>query len=388
MGYNKAEDTIAQINTNVFFKEFTFCKNDFKALDSNQKLEFADNVVWLDDLLFIFQIKERNKESSSDDRNWYNNKVINKGVKQIKSTLKYLTSYPDIKIENEKGHVLNISEASNCNPIRKIIIYSPNDSFPEELRQKRFYESSEVGLIHLFHAEDYYWICRYLITPAEIDEYLGFREDYYLASPKRSDIIPEQYILAHFFETTETDHYDPEYISNLQQVSLDFEQFDLSHIIKNFADKITFGNYRTEYYPIIQEIAKLNRAELNEFKKRFIKSAEVCESKEIVFPYRFFTPRTDCAFIFVPIHSSKSCNWNNILHNFAGCHKYDQKARKCLGVAIFRDPNASDHFIINWSYLEKQWEFDSELEQMIKDNPPPFRDTEVTIINNRYKRNN
>jgi len=40
MGYNKAEDTIAQINTNVFLKEFTFCKNDFKALDSNQKLDY------------------------------------------------------------------------------------------------------------------------------------------------------------------------------------------------------------------------------------------------------------------------------------------------------------------------------------------------------------
>lgn len=297
-----------------------------------------------------------------------------------------MTSYPDIKIENEKGHVLNISEASNCNPIRKIIIYSPNDSFPEELRQKRFYESSEVGLIHLFHAEDYYWICRYLITPAEIDEYLGFREDYYLASPKRSDILPEQYILAHFFETTETDHCNPKYISNLQQVSIDFEQYDISHIMNSFADKLTLINYQTEYYPIIREIAKLNRVELCEFKKRFTRSTEVCENNEMISPYRFYTPRTDCAFIFTPIHSSRSCYWQNALSNFAITHKYYQKAGKCVGVAIFRDPNSSEHFQIYWIYLEGQWKHNSEIEQIIKDNPPPFRETQVVIINNRYKR--
>ena len=51
-----SESIISQINSNVFFKEFTFSKNDFKELNTNQKLEFADNVVWLDTLFFIYQI--------------------------------------------------------------------------------------------------------------------------------------------------------------------------------------------------------------------------------------------------------------------------------------------------------------------------------------------
>ncbi|GHV59918.1 hypothetical protein FACS1894182_14670 [Bacteroidia bacterium] len=53
---NKTENIISKINTNVFFNEFTFSKNDFKSLDLKQQLEFADNVVWLDDLLFIYSI--------------------------------------------------------------------------------------------------------------------------------------------------------------------------------------------------------------------------------------------------------------------------------------------------------------------------------------------
>ena len=49
-----SENIISIINSNVFFKEFTFSKNDFKELDTKQNLEFADNVVWLNDIFFFF----------------------------------------------------------------------------------------------------------------------------------------------------------------------------------------------------------------------------------------------------------------------------------------------------------------------------------------------
>ena len=119
---------------------------------------------------FIFQIKERNNEIG-DDKKWFDNKIINKGVKQIKSTLKYLENYPEILIENEKGHKLNISNVRKNIDSKKIIIYKPNKDFSEEIRHKKFYESSEIGLIHLFHSEDYHWICKYLITPCEISNW-------------------------------------------------------------------------------------------------------------------------------------------------------------------------------------------------------------------------
>lgn len=381
---NKAENSISTINTNVFFNEFTFCKNDFKALNSKLQLEFADNVVWLDDLLFIYQIKERDNDNSSDDQKWYNNKVINKGVKQIKSTLSYLMSYPEIYIENEKGHKLNISQAKSCKSINKIIIYSPNNNFPEDLRFKRFYKSADVGLIHLFHIEDYEWVCKYLITPTEVNEYLEFREAYYLANPERSNLLPEQYILAHFFETLETDHFDPQYISNLQKVNQEIEEFDISNFVKNFTNGITLINHQTEYYPIIREISKLNRADLLEFKRRLVKAIEVCEDKEFTFPYRIHIPRTNCSFVFVPLHSSKAKYWKNALYNLVNAHKYDQKAEKCIGVTVFKDSTVPEYFQLYWMYLEGKWVYDAEMEEIFKQNPPPFRETHVKKIDNRY----
>src|SRR3989339_1519653 len=171
----ESEAYISNLNSSFFFKEFTFSRNKFKFDEKGEQLELADNVVWLDDLLLISQIKERDKAISGDSNNWFKNKVLHKAVKQIKATIKYFDIYDDIYIQNEKGHVLNIGEAKKLEPI-KLIIYSPGENFSESTRFFKFHKSKQVGLIHLFHIEDYLWICKYLITPFEIKEYLKFRE--------------------------------------------------------------------------------------------------------------------------------------------------------------------------------------------------------------------
>ena len=143
MTTRQTENIVSNINVNVFFREFTFSNNNFIELNSNQKLEFADNVVWLDDIFFIYQIKDK-AISDSDENKWFNNKVLKKGVNQIKSTLRYLKNYSGVSITNEKGHKINISEARKIIP-RKIIIYTPGNSFPDTKRFIKFYESTQIG---------------------------------------------------------------------------------------------------------------------------------------------------------------------------------------------------------------------------------------------------
>lgn len=354
MATTNSENIVTQINSSIFFKEFTFSKNDFKALDTNQKLEFADNVVWLDNLFFIYQIKEK-EANASDQVKWFENKVLNKAVKQIKSTLKYIEAYPEITIENEKGHRLDILKAKKNLQPRNIIIYNPDKDFPEKQRHQKFYESSEIGLIHLFHTEDYYWICKYLITPAEIEEYLNFREKLFLFNKQASNVLPEQYFLGHFFETLEANHFNAAYIINVKNFNPDSKDFDISHIIENFNKNIKLINHQTEYYPIIQEIAKLNRSELIEFKKRLSLSIENSESKEVTLPYRMYVPATDCGFVFVPLHSTKSQYWETALYNFTLAHKYDSKAQKCIGVVIFRDTSNKEYFELFWQFADSEY---------------------------------
>ncbi|WP_435524584.1 hypothetical protein [Chryseobacterium indoltheticum] len=106
------------------------------------------------------------------------NKVMNKAVKQIKNTLHYFDIHDSIIIENERGHKMNVKAANEVKDIKKIIIYSANVDFPETLRYQKFYESSDAEIFIYFHIEDYFHVCKYLITPTEISEYLNFREDF------------------------------------------------------------------------------------------------------------------------------------------------------------------------------------------------------------------
>ncbi len=383
MKENKTEDVISYINSKVFFKEFTFSKNDFIGNGTKLQYEFADNVVWLDDIFFIIQIKDRNVSKTKDDNLWFDNKVIKKGSKQIRDSIKFLEENQNIVIENEKGHKRNIKDA-NLEKIRKIIIYTPNKSLDESNRFLKFKVSSKVGLIHLFHTEDYYNICKYLHTPAEIDEYLQFRESFYHEMGADIDNFPEQYFLSHFFETLEVDHIEPNYINNLKKIDLDSQKFNLSGIIENFEQDMMKNSDNHNYYKIISELAKLNRNDLTEFKKRFQLIHKKCKNKSLTCPNRMYVPRTDCGFVFVSLNKEVAHCWKNALKNFTLAHKYDIKSSKCVGI-LMTENNETECNLINIYYLfvESVWVFNAEIDKLLKENNP-FREVKTHKINDPY----
>ena len=114
--------------------------------------------------------------------------------------------------------------------------------------------------------------------------------------------------MAHFLETLDVNELKSEYIHNLQKVEIDSSQFDLSYLIENFNKNVRGIRGKTEYYPILTEIAKLNRAELTEFKKGFVRTIEKCKEEDFVLPYRIYIPRTDCAFVFAQLMKRASKN--------------------------------------------------------------------------------
>jgi hypothetical protein len=364
----ESEAYIANLNSNFFFKEFTFSSNKFKVDEKGDELELADNVVWLDDLLMITQIKERNKSGEQNIENWFTNKVLRKAVKQIKDTVAYFEIYNDISIENEKGHILKISEARKIEPV-KLVIYSPGELFPESLRFQKFYKSREVGLIHLFHIEDYLWICKYLITPFEIAEYLNFRKLIFLTHVELLNNLPEQYVLGHYIETLDVTIINPKFIENLKTLIHDEDEFDISFIIENFKSKMMQDVESLDYYSIIKELAKLNRAELREFKKRYLLAMEKSRDQVFTLPYRITSLNTNCGFVFVPLEFDRRNKWQNAIINFTEAHKYDQKLNKCIGIITYYNPEAK-YYDVNWCYVNSEWAFNEEYEKLLKDNYP------------------
>ena len=365
---NNTEKIVSFINSNIFFKEFTFSRNEFITPDGKSQFQLADNVVWLDDILFIYQIKDRNSSADGSETKWFESKVQKKAVKQIKGSLGYIKEYEDITITNERGHCFNICEA-NLTKAKKIIVYTSTDLLPEEKRLLKFHRSRAAGLIHLFHSEDYKAICRFLFTPSEINEYLSFRENLYEKHEQILNSLPEQYVLAHFLETIDSDNIDLAYLDNLLTFQKNESEFDILFIIDLFKDKIMKYGNDNDYYLIIKEIAKLNRVELKGFKARFKLSLEKAESQAFVKPYRMSSISTGCGFVFIPLQFENSSVWKNALLNLTIAHKYEQILKKCVGMIVCHNQEQK-LFDINWSYIENDWVYNEELEQLLIENNP------------------
>jgi hypothetical protein len=379
----QSENIVTEISSNVFYKEFTFNKNDFYPIDG--KKELADNVLWLDDLLFIIQVKERNPDkvrSEKEENKWFENAVLRTAKKQIRDSISFFDKYNEIKIRNVRNHQIDISQASKAD-INKLIIYKPNSSLISE-RNKciKFYASQQSGNIHILNIDDYSWVCRFLITPAELDEYLKFRERIYLRHKKIVTDYPEQYILAHFLNTDDETIIQEKYIETLDKLVNDTAEFDVSSILNNFLEKINIDEQKNsvDYYKIIKEIAKLKRYELIEFKKRFTQMIEDVKSQTFSLPYRFTITRTGCGFVFVPLLDDKAKFWKNAILNFTELYKYKRNLNKCLGVLAFK---TGEYFDIYWAYMESEWQYNENLQEAVK-HSDEFYNSEIQQVD-RYR---
>jgi hypothetical protein len=363
------EDRISQINESLFFKEFSFSKNKFSPPQSSE-LEFADHVIWLDDLLITFQLKERDLSgirTEQTESNWFEKKIIGNATKQIRDTLSYLNTHEEIKIANERGHKFNVISGNISKRIH-VVSYSPHDLLPKKYRTKKFHLSSTTDcFIHLIPEYDYQEMCRTFITPAEIGEYLEFRKEISTKHENKVNTLPENAIIGQFLYGDFESDPDIDFAKYLVAFNQRLEEFDFSHILKIFADRIVTATNPHDYYQILKELAKLNRTELKEFKSRYYLCIKGCRENAVDLPYRMSSPRTGCGFVFIIVPSDQVSRTQIALQNFTYLHKYEQKLSKCIGTTFSHD---GQFYAIDWCYIDEEWSYDSDLEQTLKENFP------------------
>ena len=375
------ESEIARLNEHFFFKEFTYSKNTFRPHTSTE-IELADSIIWLGELAIIFQLKERNISGSTTtekEKKWFEKKVVTLATKQIRNSMAYLETHQSIRLKNHKGHDFEL-QPDDISILHKVVCYHNPHTLPEDYRNKKFHRSSTVGLIHYIPAYDYMGIVRTVLTPFELSEYLEFREELIEVWDTVVNSVPEPALMGQFL--TGDIHQKPsrDYIQVLESLEHRAEEWDLSNLIKLFPDRVTTGGSSTDYYVIVSELAKLKRNELREFKKRFQLSMEKCRSGTFTSPYRMSSPRTQCAFVFIPLEKEMISYRQQGLINLTLACKYDLKMPKCVGISFSPDKDA--WYSVEWCYLEVPWEYSEELNELLQKSNP-FREVN-TIVLNRY----
>ena len=366
------ESEIASLNEHFFFEEFTYSTNTFRPNPSTE-LELADSIIWIDDMLVLFQLKEREKISRTSperEARWFERKVIGVGTKQIRDSMKYMDVHRSILLRNHRGHRFELRRDAIAG-LHKVICYHGNSRLPEACRGKKFHISRTVGTIHVIAAHDYLGVVRTVLTPFELAEYLAFRQELIEKWGDAVSPVPEPALVGQYLEGDANRKPDPAFRDVLKSLDHRADEWDMSGVIKLFAERMTTETRDTEYYVILKELAKLKRNELREFKTRFLLSKEKCRSGEFTRPYRMASPRTDCGFVFIPLTEDEDEVRQRTLMTLTRACKYDLKLPKCVGASFC--PEEGGRYSVEWCYIEQPWSYDEELERKLKENNP-FRE--------------
>ena len=372
------EGEIASLNEHFFFEEFTYSTNTFRPGPSTE-LELADSIIWLDDMLVVFQLKEREKigETSPDkEARWFERKVIGLGTKQIRDSVKYLDIHRNILLRNHRGHRFELRRDA-ISDMHKVICYLGNSRLPEACRRRKFHLSRTAGTIHVIAAHDYLGVVRTVLTPFELSEYLAFRQELIEKWGDAVSPVPEPALVGQYLEGDADRKPDRAYLDVLTALEHRADEWDMSGIIKQFAERVTTDGHATEYYAIVKELAKLKRNELREVKTRFRLSMEQCRSGEFALPCRMASPRTDCGFVFIPLTEDVVEVRRRGLMNLTLACKYDLKVPKCVGASFC--PEDGGWYSVEWCYFEHPWKYDEELERALKANNP-FREVRTVEL--------
>ncbi|MEZ5991728.1 MAG: hypothetical protein R3E76_05185 [Planctomycetota bacterium] len=377
----RAEELLAGSNEWHFQREFTFSCAKLSTSTGSEE-ELADNVVAIGRTLVLIQIKERNPAFVVDEkseRKWFNNKVEGKALKQIRRSLRLLEEARAVQLTNRRGHRRTLDLADGYE-VHLLVVHVPQQDIPIDCFFKKYHISKTCGFVHFFPAQEYEQMLLTLQTPAEVSAYLKFRQEVIRRWPEETYRIREEALLGQFvagdFGAYPTKRYGP----LLHSLNEDESSWSISHILADFEESLVDkedDDY--SYYKILEALALLDRAELREFKVRWMRIVEDVKKQKAAQPYRMGSVRTGCAFVFLPVVEREIPRRTNLLQAYTLANKHQLRMPKAMGISCNRVPNGT--FDFQWCWLDEPWCPDPELDALLASGEL-FRNTWVAPLEN------
>ncbi len=173
---NKSEQLLSAFSEDYFFKELVIDELKFKP-DCSTELEVADLLINLGNIIVAIQLKSRNDKDNTGD-SILENKWLQKKCKvakgQAKDTLQFISSGTLPNFHNKRGQTITLQSDAEVIPL---VVFENNQigNYPHLLTKH-----SDSGMnINCMSFSDYCEMCRVLVTPIEIVEYLEYRKAIY-----------------------------------------------------------------------------------------------------------------------------------------------------------------------------------------------------------------
>lgn len=376
------EKFLAEMNRNVFLREYTFSSNQFRST-SGQEYELADHVVLLPGSILVFQAKERDRDANSSEaaiESWFKREVLKNACKQLADTKRYFESEPVLSLPNQRGDIHEL--AGPDAPVIQVALYSSGKTRPPLLARTSHRLSSRAGFVHVMHVSDYSEACRILALPEEIAQYFRFREEFLLRN--ESWDYHEARLVAAFIADEPAPSLDDDAVRELLTDALhDVESFDLGNMLRKYGEKVFYHDgrsARTDYYAILDEFAYMNRAQMRGFRGLFDWALERVDSDVFEPPARMLVPQRDTGFVVFAVPPGEFENRLRALENFTLAAKHDWGLPREVGVGVSR---IGEEIEIDWAFVGAPWQEDPEMDRLLADNNP-FRPTPKPKLDYRF----
>jgi hypothetical protein len=252
------------------------------------------------------------------------------------------------------------------------VVFSPAPALGLNLRFKKSHVSKTAGFIHLIPAPEYLAMLNTLVTVPEIVEYLEFRQELVEAHAKKADVLFEKAILGQYLAGTAGEP-SPDFGRYVDDLVVDTDSFNILGILHRFGPKTTGATaegvplgHPENYYGVLLELLRLTRADLVQFKQRFMLCWDGCGGDYVV-PYLFGSGTTGCGFVFIPVATEHAANYQIGLNNLTTGAKHVLQVDRCIGITFRRD--GGDR-LLDWMFLSYPWGSDPELDAWLAEGSP------------------
>lgn len=172
----KSEQLLSAFSEDYFFKELVLDDLWFTP-PGGTKIELADLLINMGDIVVAIQLKERNEADQTGDpkeeKKWFDDRCKS-AKKQVKATLQYISTGVLPAFVNKRGQSVSLQSDATVIPL-VVFENSQLSDYPPLLRKH-----SESGMnINCMSLADYREMCRILVTPMEIVDYLEYRKEIY-----------------------------------------------------------------------------------------------------------------------------------------------------------------------------------------------------------------
>ena len=372
------QDFTAHNNANVFLRAFSFPTTQLPLAADDERI-LADRVVMMDGIGFIFQLMEREQKVASktgDIEKWITNSVVRRGVKQIQNTRDLLHSYLGLSLVNQFGHRDHISPRDPELLVGVIVYRVPAKS--RAFRAARFKKNKNGGFVHILRDAEYFEITAHFITPAELNDYFGFRRDILITWDPTLTAVSEAALIGQYLSE--------EYLSVPNE---SFERAARSHggptacefgfVLDSLATSIASQEEEyadTEAYEILNELARLARHELRALKHQLRLALESVRADRFELPHRIVSAHTGCGFMILPLTSEFHDRAFFALESLSQASKYELDLEKQVGIGMWRESEFVD---IEWLFLKGRNLPDPYLDERLAMGYPFRRSSEQRI---------